>query len=469
MLYKGTLLTAILLLLTRLTMATLWLPSFFGNGMVLQQKAQPAIWGRTDKNISVTVVTSWDNKRYTTKSDASGAWVLRVSTPAADMKPYRLTISAGRDQVEFTNVLLGEVWFCSGQSNMEMPVKGYNNQPVLHSNEYLLSATNPFIRLFKVTRAPSLQPQDNVKGEWKEADAVTVRDFSAVGYLFGRLLQEKLQVPVGLIASTYGGTKVQAWMSRDGFPQKDTVSVPVAQDTTKINPNLSTVLFNGMISPLVGYGIKGFIWYQGEGNRAEPKVYEELFPAMVADWRHRWSDSTLPFYYVQIAPYGVPTINGSVLLREVQLKCEERIPHAGMAVITDIGMEKYIHPMEKAPVAERLALYALVQTYGFKGIGYRSPVLKGWDVKDRKAVLSFRYAENGLTSYGKEITQFEVAGEDKVFLPAKAQINRDGSITVWNEQVTRPAAVRYAFKDWIVGELFSTEGLPLSSFRTDNW
>lgn len=438
--------------------------------MVLQQQSDVALWGTATKNSKVVIVTSLNKKEYVFKADDDGNWNLKVSTPATG-GPYKINISDGEKTV-LDNVLIGEVWVCSGQSNMEMPMRGFKNQPILNSNEILVNADNTNLRLFRVSRATSLNPQKNCKGEWQPSTPATAREFSAVAYQFGKTLQEKLKVPVGLILSTVGSTKIQTWMSAKSLSAFPQVKIPASLDTFTSPHKEPTSLFNGMISPVLGYSIKGFIWYQGESNRDDADLYEKLFPAMVKDWRAQWNQGELPFYYAQIAPFGsalneIP--KSGMRMREVQLKSMQTIPNSGMAVTIDVGMEKFIYFMDKTKVANRLAYWALAKTYGIKGISYSGPVYKTMKVSGNKATLTFDYTDNGITSYGKDFTLFEIAGQDKTFYPATAKINADGTLEMASEKVKTPVAIRYAFKNFVIGELYNTDGLPASSFRTDDW
>ncbi len=443
------------------------LPALVGPNMVIQQQTTVNLWGWAQAGKLIRVTTSWDKKTYSVKADAAGNWQVNVTTPIAG-GPYTLVFNDG-DEVRIDNVLVGEVWVCSGQSNMQMPLKGFNSQPVLNSNELVVNSENPALRLFEVTRATSLTPTVDCKGEWKEAAPATVREFSAVAYQFGQLLQQRLKVPVGIILSSVGGTRIQCWMSNASLRAFPDVSVPASLDTVRIPHREATTLYNGMIAPLIRYGVRGFTWYQGESNSHEPVLYEKLFPAMVNDWRQQWQRGELPFYYVQIAPYAADdrTRNGK-RLREAQLKSMAVIPNTGMVSLIDVGMEKSIHPMDKTTPARRLAYWALAKTYGIGGITYCGPVFKSMTIKDQVATLSFDHADYGLTSFGKPLTLFEVAGDDKVFYPATASIKR-GTVEVKSEQVAVPVAVRYGYKEFVVGDLFNNDGLPASSFRTDDW
>lgn len=443
------------------------LPAIFGDNMVLQQKTDAAIWGTAGKGATVKVITSWNGKLYTVKAASDGKWRVNVATPSAG-GPYEISISDSKT-LKLRNVLIGEVWVCSGQSNMEMPVKGYFNQPVTGSNNAIATSSNPGIRMFTVEKATSLQPVDDFKGSWQVCEPENVSGFSATGYFFGLYLNKILNVPVGLINTSWGGTRIEPWISESGIKKFDFVTLPDKSQQGTLSPQTPTVLFNAMINPMVGYGIKGAIWYQGESNRNEADKYQLLLPGMVENWRSVWGVGDFPFYYMQIAPfdYGTGGLN-SAYLREAQLKASKAIPNIGMACIMDLGEKENIHPADKKTGSERLALIALKNTYGKTGFACSGPTFKDMAVEGPVVKLTFNNAENGLTSFGKELSCFEVAGANKRFMPAKAFITSAG-ITLMCPYVAEPVAVRYAFSDFIVGDLFNTEGLPASSFRTDEW
>jgi sialate O-acetylesterase len=463
------------LLFTFSSFAQVKLPSIFTDNMVLQQQTTVKVWGWSKAGNNVTVTPSWNHKRYNAKADASGKFVLKVETPSAG-GPYNITFSDGKP-ITLTNVLIGEVWLCSGQSNMEMPMKGFKGQPIVGSNEAILKSRNKNLRLYTLPRSSVTEPQENSKpSEWKEADPESVSNFSATAYYFGRLLSEMLNVPIGLIHSSFSGSYAEAWMTPRILEQFRDIKIPSKGDTIKAVSRTPTTLYNGMIHPIEGYGIRGAIWYQGESNYDNPDKYEVLFPAMVKEWRTLWNIGDFPFYYAQIAPYDylqLPPYNfggkyNSAYLRDAQRKCVDKIPNSAMAVLMDIGEENSIHPSHKEPGGTRLALLALGKTYGLKGFGFESPAYDTLVASSGIAEVKFKNAPNWLTSYGKELSTFQIAGKDKVFYPAKAVISKS-SVMVSSPQVKEPVAVRYAFKDFVVGDLYGTDGLPVSSFRTDNW
>ncbi|GAB3026649.1 sialate O-acetylesterase [Niabella terrae] len=466
-------LLALLFICPLFSSAEIQLPWFFSDGMVLQQQSEPAIWGWTDQKAAVTVISSWDHKKYTAQPDQKGRWTVRLKTPPAG-GPFEITVSDGSTK-QIRDILIGEVWVCSGQSNMEMPLRGFRNQPVDGSNKLILESANDQIRIYTIPRSTRPLPLDTSKNNyWKKAGPETVENFSAVGYYFGKLLYDQLQVPIGLINCSYGGSPVEAFMDAASLQDYD-FKLPDPTTTSRLSNQVPTVLYNGMVHPLEGYGIRGCIWYQGESNASRPDQYEKLFPDFVHMLRARFGQGDFPFYYVQIAPYDYngnkkkgDTLLNSAYLRDAQRKALEKIPNSGMVVTMDIGDDQTIHPRDKKTVAYRLALLALQQTYQMKGFQSESPRFERLEIKDQTALLHFSHAPNGLSAYGQELTGFEIAGADKKFYPARARLVA-GGVAVSAAEVPSPVAVRYAFKDYIQGHLFNTAGLPASSFRTDDW
>ncbi len=456
----------ILFILSYQLKAEVKLPAIFGNNMVLQQQTNAAIWGTAKANKTVKITTSWNKKSYSTKADSDGNWKLIVKTPAAG-GPFSITISDGKT-LTLNNVLIGEVWVCSGQSNMQMTMNGYRNQPVLGSNEAIATSTNRSIRLITIKRDKSLEEQNDFSGEWLECNPGSVGDFSATAYFFGKMIQKALDVPVGLISSSWGGTRIEPWMSDAGFKNFDWVKLPDENTKSDFSQQTPTVLFNAMIAPMVGFAIKGALWYQGESNRSEPQHYEKLMPGLIENWRAEWGIGDFPFYYCQIAPFNYGGGLNSAFLREAQFNASTAISNTGMACLMDTGEEYVIHPADKKAAGDRLAYLALAKSYGMDKLEFSGPVLNEMIVDGSVVKLTFDNANYGLTTFGKELENFKVAGENKRFYKATAIITREG-ITLSSPMVTKPVAVRYAFDDWVVGELFNNAGLPASSFRTDDW
>lgn len=463
--------TCIILLSVIEVKSTIYLPSFFSNNMVLQQQSTVKIWGSAKPNFSVIITSSWNNTTIKTTSDQNGKWFAFMQTPIAK-EGNAFTISIKDDEVlTLSNILIGEVWFCSGQSNMEMPLRGFKNQPINNSNDLIADADNNDIRLFRLTRKAAASPQDNCIGEWKIASPQSAKETSAIAYLYGMLLQKKLKVPVGIIESSWGGTTIQSWMSAKSLSNFSEVKTTIANVPEKDLHKYPCCLYNGMIAPIAGFAIKGFLWYQGESNRHKPQLYQQLFPAMVQSWRTDWNTTdSLDFFYVQIAPFeGKDSTRSGKHLREVQLNSLSIIPKSAMVVILDIGSQLFIHTPEKYIVAKRLYYCALVNSYGYKGISFSGPVYQSFKLDGSKMNLKFKFAENGLLPFEKPSENFEIAGADKIFYTASVKIKTDGTLDVWSDTVKNPASVRYGFKEWVKGDLFNTAGLPASSFRTDNW
>lgn len=463
------LLTALFAAATTIS-AKVVLPKIFASGMVMQQQTDANLWGEAKADATVKIATSWNKKTVSVKAGNDGKWTAKIQTPAAG-GPYSITFNDGEKTV-IDNILVGELWICSGQSNMEMPMKGFKNQPVENAVEDILHSGDSKMRLFTVKRTSLFQPATDVVGEWKEASPEAVRNFSATAYYFGKELRRMLNVPVGLIVTSWGGSSCEAWMNRDwlkAFPQ---IELPASQETIKSKNRTATVLYNGMLHPLVGISMRGVIWYQGEENVSRSGYYADLFSRMIKGWREEWKEGDFPFYYCQIAPYDYNIIGwgqyNSAFLREQQAKAEKMNKNVGMACLMDAGLEYGIHPRKKQLAGMRLALLALDKTYGIKGITSETARYKDVEFKGDTAVITFERA--GMWVYGKDGLKsdlFEVAGEDRVFHPAKAWIERS-KLYVKCDEVKKPVAVRYAFKDWADGDLFC-DGLPVSSFRTDNW
>ena len=462
--------------------AKVTLPQFFSDNMVLQQLSSCNIWGEADANKTVSIKTSWDNKTYKVKADGKGHFEVKVNTPAAG-GPYDIFITES-STVTLRNVMIGEVWICSGQSNMEMLMKGYKAQPVEGAAEELLSCKDSGLRLFYGKRAARLEPQTDLAGSWKEADAASVREFSATAYFFGKALRKTLGVPVGLICTAFGGAACEAWMQADWLKAFPKVKQAITEeDVKKLQQRCPTALYNGQLKPLVGYTIRGAIWYQGEDNVPRYDYYAPLMARMIQGWREDWKQGDFPFYYCQIAPWAYDetdwALYNSAFLREQQEKVESMVSNCRMAVLMDTGIKDVIHPRKKRQAGERLAILALANTYDVKGLPDFAKYKEVTFQNDTAVVAFDRSKEwvyfenvNSLTTTdadGKTISRnFEVAGADQVFHPATKVWAARNRVYVVCDDVKQPVAVRYAFKDWAVGDLMH-DGLPVSSFRTDNW
>ena len=430
--------------------AKIQLPAALSNHMVLQQQSQVKLWGKATPGSQVSVRPSWNNKASATHADANGNWALTIPTPAAG-GPYEISITDG-EELLLKDILIGEVWLCSGQSNMAMPLKGRNGEPVEGANEVLVRAKETLpLRVFTTAVRMSDSPQEDVTGQWLKPSAGNLQHISAVAYFYGQLLQEVLDVPIGLIISAASGTRIESWLP--GYP--------------------SCELYNAMIHPVRNYTLKGFIWFQGESNCVDPEGYAQLFPELPNRLRKVWGLGELPFYYAQIAPYTYYGLESTAAarVREIQLQNERTTPHAGMAVTLDLGEETSNHPPRKKEVGHRLAYWALAKTYGRKGFGYQSPAYKAIEVKNNEIIISFHYSSSRCIAptYG-ELDSFEIAAADRVFHPAKAKIDhKNQQVIVSAENVPNPVAVRYAFKNYAKASLFDDYGLPVSSFRSDDW
>lgn len=466
--------TLIFLLFVQFVNAEIKLPAIVSSDMVLQRNTTVVLWGWADANEEISIEGTWLKNTKHIKADKDGNWRIEVRTTNSK-EPQTIKIVGKTSNITLKNVLFGEVWLCSGQSNMQQSLKGYNGQPTFGSVMATANSHNPNLRLFTVDRLGSKTPLKDVDKYtgWQQASPDNVLDFSAVAYFFGEQLQKILDVPVGMIHTSWGGSKVEAWISNEAISKHQKVNLDNVDISNRTN-HIPTALYNAMINPLIPYTIKGALWYQGESNRDDPTNYKVLFPAMVEDWRARWNVGDFPFYFVQIAPFvygnnGAYTVaENSAFMREAQLQCVDLIPNSGIAITMDVGEPYCIHPAKKKEVADRLLFNVLNQTYGYKTIDFSGPIYDSKSAKDGGLVLSFAGSENGLYAFD-ELNGFEVAGDDRVFYPAQAKITGGRNVFIKSEKVSNPVAVRYAWRNWIEGTLYDTSLLPASSFRTDNW
>ena len=478
---KNTIFVVVFILIAALNLeAEIKLPTILGDNMVLQQQSVVKLWGHANPNSAIKVKTSWNEKNYSAKSDNKGNWLLTVETPAAG-GPYEIIFSDGQEKT-IKNILIGEVWFCSGQSNMEMPMKGFDRQPVSNTNDIIAKA-NPKtpIRMYttdsedgKWVRQFSKQAQPDCKGRWMENTSENVANTSAVAYFFAQYIQEVLDVPVGLIVSSWGGSHLEAWMSREALSPFEYVDLSLLDNNNEIkNPTATpSVLYNAKIAPLTNFSIKGFLWYQGESNRHNPDQYLQLMPAFVKDLRTKWDVGEFPFYFVEIAPFNYEGGDGTsaAKFREVQLRNMKDIPSSGMVTTLDIGHPVFIHPTDKRTVGSRLAYLALAKTYNRKGFGYATPVYNSMEIAGTKIYINLDYAPEGIYPMWTSLKGFEIAGEDRIFYPAKAEIETESCrLAVSSPEVPHPVAVRYAYKNYVEPSIFSVYNIPVAPFRTDNW
>ncbi len=444
-----------------LASAAIRLPSILGNHMVLQQNSEVKLWGWCSPAENITIKTSWDTITYRTTGESSAKWLQKIKTPAAG-GPYTITIN---ETTILNDVMIGEIWLCSGQSNMEWG----GDQGLKQSLNEAPNANNQNIRLFYISKSTSETPQENCEGSWKVCTPEEMKHFSAIGYFFGKNLQQTLNVPVGMINSNWGGTPAEVWTPKnlvENDPELKAASLKLTPAAWW--PVLPGLTFNAMINPITNFEISGAIWYQGESNVGTYSTYKQLMNTMIGSWRKAWQKD-IPFYFVQIAPFsGYGNNNVSALLRETQTSCLS-IPKTGMVVVTDLVDDlSNIHPINKIDVAERLANLALSENYGKTGLAYKYPMYKSIKNGKEKIRIEFKNADNGLISKDKVISEFFIAGEDQQFLPAMAKIDGN-SVIVWNKTVKAPVAVRFGFSNTAIPNLFSKEGLPVNLFRTDSW
>ena len=494
--------------------AELTLPALFSDGMVLQRDQKVAVWGWADPGAEVTV--SFAGQEKTGKAGKDGKFMVRLKKMKPSALPRALKVVSGTESVEVKNVLIGEVWLCSGQSNMQMAVKGAD-----HFEKEQAAANYPLIRMFLTDLKASTELQKDCTGSWKVCSPDHVGAFSATAYFFGRELRQELDVPIGLIRSCWGGTRIESWSplsSLEQFPAvveykaqldakagkfdeaisegryakqleawkkkakqakadgKKEPRRPRKQTPPHQSQNYPANLYNAMINPLVPYSIRGAIWYQGEANAHSAEqglLYRDLLENMMIQWRRDWN-SNFPFYAIQLpnfkAPQTTPVQDGGwAFIRESFLKFHKEVPNAGIAITIDLGMEKNIHPTNKQAVGHRLAQQALANTYKKKNVA-GGPIYKSMKKSDNKIILKFDDMGSGLVEQGGDpLKTFAIAGSDKKFVFARAAIVGD-SVVVSSSEVPDPVAVRYAWADNPEGcNLFNKEGFPASPFRTDDW
>lgn len=488
------------LLVSIIVAAQLKLPALISDNMVLQQNKQVSVWGWAAPGEMITITLSWNNKAITTKADDKGKWQATLQTTKAG-GPYTIEFKSV-DKITVNNVLLGEVWLASGQSNMEFPMgKGEGWRTGAHNAETEIPKANyPHIRMIDVPNRVSDMPQEDFKGGWQVCTPETVKDFSAVAYFFAKEIQAATGYPIGIINSTWGGTPAESWTRKDilesdtGFQkileryQQDVEKYPAAYakyktsyekwkaDTSSnkkgapkepVGPNHNKSpgkLYNGMIAPLIPYTLQGVIWYQGESNADRAWQYRRLFPAMIKGWREDWHNNKLPFYFVQIAPHR----SQGPEIREAQLYSWQTTPYTGMVVSTDYGDSLDIHPRNKEVIGKRLSLWALKNQYGKNSVVTSGPVYQSMKVESNKIVILFKYADGINASSKAPLQEFLIAGDDQQFVPAQAII-KGNTVIVWNNDISKPVAVRFNWSKVPVAELYNKAGLPATPFRTDSW
>lgn len=458
--------------------AEISLPEIIGDNMVLQQNSDALLWGWATPGETISVTPSWSNKTYTAKADKKGRFDVRVATPAASFTPYSIKVSGDGSNIDVNNVLIGEVWLCSGQSNMEMPLRGYWTQPVEDAAQAIAySGKYPGIRMVTIPKSEAKTPQERTPGKWMLNNPANSPEFSALAYFFARSLSDILDVPVGIISCAYGGAKLESWMPEEIVATYSDIDVKAEiNGTAKVDDwHRAVVRYNSMLNPIVGYTIKGFLWNQGESNVGKHDTYPERINMMVEHWRERWGNDSLPFYQVELPGwnYGNPEATDAALFRECQHKAAEMMKHGGIVCTSDLVYPyelEDIHASQKQPIGERMAFLAAANDYGYPTIAHVYPKLTDYKIEGDKAILRFDNVEGFLTP-NDNLDGFEVAGEDQVFYPATATFTTDDKhdLIVTSDKVNDIKSIRYCFKNFAIGNVHSMLGLPLIPFRTDNW
>lgn len=452
------------------------LPHIIGDNMILQQDSKARLWGWDTPGKAIKVNVSWSKETFSAKTDNNGKWILEVQTPKASYTPLSITFNDG-DKTTISNVLSGEVWVCAGQSNMEMPVKGFGNCPVEGYNKAVMNANEyKGIHYVKIPSVMSTKPLDNSQCEWKVISPETVGDASATGYFFAQAINKTLNIPVGLVMANKGGTRVESWLDRDYLEKNTTESLDSMAMIKKFPYDYLRPLLwgNGTFSPILKYTVKGIIFYQGCSNVGDPAgQYTKRLNDLVSQWRRDFKLGEIPFYFVQIAPYFNSDVNGDwgPKLREQQFNASKIIPNSGIVCTDDLVYpyeSQQIHPSQKQQVGERLALQALNKTYGMKDIWCESPEFKDMKISNDTCYINLKNDYNAISRY-EDIHGFEVAGADKVFHKANASYYWTKGLIITCPEVKTPVAVRYAFRNWGYGNVKNGALLPLFPFRTDNW
>ena len=461
-------------LMTASLFASIRMGTPFCDGMILQNKCDVAIWGQAAPKSTVTLIASWNyNKKVKTQADETGRWKTTISTPKGSFTPYTLTVNDGESILMIRDVLIGEVWLASGQSNMEMPLTGWKDSPLTNSQKLIAGSTaySGKLHFINVPRACTRNVQDTIAASWQNCLPSTVGNFSAVAYHFACTLINTLKMPVGIINCCWGGSCLKAW---EPGPLLEKYGMEIT-DSLFLHPDQCTPsgLFNGMLSPFIGYTIKGFIWYQGESEAfSRATTYAQHFSDMIKWWRKEWNIGNLPFYFVEISPYQYSHPDGleAPLIREQQNKVAHMLDNVGMVATNDLVTAKelkQIHPANKQPVGQRLANWALDNDYKQSNVVFSHPEFKSMTFKSNRIFLQFTNTPNGFNRQD-DITGFEVCGADSVFHPVKAS-EKSGKIMLRCDSINKPIAVRYCFKNFQLGNLARKEGLPVIPFRTDNF
>lgn len=445
----------LLLLVSAKNHANVSLPAIFSDNMVLQRNAEVKIWGWAKPGEEVKIKTSWSNEEQKIKTGNTAYWEITLNTP--DLREAQEIDITGYNKIVLKNVLLGEVWLVSGQSNMEWSAaSGIDN-----AEEAIATAENPQIRFFSVSHRTADYPQQDLGGAWFSSTPETMKYFSAVAYFFGRKLNKELDVPIGLINSSWGGTPAEVW-----FPEETIENNARLKKGASIlsegewGPSKPGKAYNAMIAPLIPYKIAGVLWYQGESNTGNADYYEDLFSALIKSWREKWNEK-FPFFYAQIAPFEYGDNFAGVKVRDAQRRVL-KLPKTGMVMTSDIGNIKDIHPQNKKDVGLRFANLALAEVYG-KNIAAQPPLFEHFEKDGKQIKVFFKNAEELFFKNKKAASQFEIAGEDKIFHPAKAEI-KDGTVILHSKAVKNPQFVRFSWQNTAIPNLFNAAGLPASSF-----
>lgn len=454
--------------------ARISLPAVIADNMVLQQQTEARLWGKARPGSHVAVATSWSDSQSIAVAGDDGRWLLTVSTPEATAEPQILTVSDDESSVTLSNILIGEVWYCSGQSNMEIPLRGYNHQPIDGGLDVILSArADKPIRMFTVGKAVSAESLDSCSGHWGLNVPDEVAQCSATAYFFADEISRALDgVPVGLIISVWGGTNVQPWMSAEAAASEGIDTACLDQPLDLATPGvlyMPSTLYNAMAAPVLDYTVKGMLWYQGENNCYDPVEYERLMPAFVKCMRDGFGLGEIPFYYVQVAPFaGYGNVEHNVgKLRLAQSHLMHQVPNCGMAVTLDIGDPYCIHPSNKRDVGKRLAYWALAKDYGRNNYVWSGPIFDHMTVEKGRALLYFTSTGGAVSPLERDLDGFEAAGEDGVYHPARAIIEIEtGTLGVYCDKVPEIKKVRYGNRPDFKATLFDNFGLPASPFVT---
>lgn len=446
------------------------------DGMVIQAESDVNLWGWDTPGKAVTVSVSWSKQKHTARAAADGKWAVKVRSPKAGYTPLSITFDDG-EKTTVSDVLAGQVWVCGGQSNMEMPVKGFWRCPVEGYNETVAgAAATSSVRFAEMKRVQSMHPLEDGECRWRRCDPANVGDASATGYYFGRLLHSVLDQPVGLIEANQGGTAVEGWLNERNLREHTSESLDSAAIFSKHFMERQLVWGNGTFNPILGYTVRGIIFYQGCANVGRsPETYAERLALLVSQWREGFGQGDLPFYYVEIAPfdygYQCSMKTDGAFLREQQFKAQKLIPNSLMVSNND-GVYPdevpQIHPRQKRKVGERLAYCALGHTYGIEGFQYRNPSYKAMRVEGRQVHISFNDTYHSLCPING-LVGFEVAGEDRVFHQASAWVEGDDGVVAESAEVEHPVAVRYCYRNFLLGNVTNNGNLPLVPFRSDNW